>query len=545
MRTGAASAVATRVLARPDARVLAVLGAGVQARSHIDAATRVREFAEVRVASRSAEHARALADEVGGTAWASFEEAVAGADVVCACTDAGQPIFSAELLEPGMHVTSVGASRDGPELDPSVMGRGLLAVESRVAFAPYPAGAHELQGLDPDGAVELGEILAGARKGRSSPEHFAIVQVDGACGRRRGGGRARLSARARGRRRRRGRAVIAVAEIEAARERLGRLDRPPAAHAAELRGRSGGYLPQAREPAADGLIKLRRAGNAILRASRGARAGGVDGERRRHGAGRRLVGRTRGVNCSVVPPVTAPGTKIEAIGRLGADMVPVTFDAWGRSCVRARSCASTLFPSRFQRRRGDGGERHDRARDPRGPARCRRGDRALRWRRSLRGLASAARGRPVLHGLRGRGGDGRSARSALAAGAAGGRLHADFVDGIGSPEVFQEMFALAAGAPGRLARRRPRRRDRSSSAPGRTRAGVRCARPRAPARRRSRSRETVLRATARSFAWFAAGGPATRRSSQRSSPARVPASRPQRATRPRSRRSRRSRRDPS
>jgi len=179
LRTGAASAVATRVLARPDARVLAVLGAGVQARSHIDAATRVREFAEVRVASRSAEHARALADEVGGTAWASFEEAVAGADVVCACTDAGKPIFAAESLEPGMHVTSVGASRDGPELDPAVMGRGLLAVESRVAFQPYPAGAHELQGLDPNDAVELGEILAGTREGRSSPEQITIYKSMG------------------------------------------------------------------------------------------------------------------------------------------------------------------------------------------------------------------------------------------------------------------------------------------------------------------------------------------------------------------------------
>ena len=179
VRTGAASAVATRVLARPDARVLAVLGAGVQARSHIDAATRVREFAEVRVASRSAEHARALADEVGGTAWASFEEAVAGADVVCACTDAGQPIFAAESLEPGMHVTSVGASRDGPELDPAVMGRGLLAVESRVAFEPYPAGAHELQGLDPNDAVELGEILAGTREGRTSPEQITIYKSMG------------------------------------------------------------------------------------------------------------------------------------------------------------------------------------------------------------------------------------------------------------------------------------------------------------------------------------------------------------------------------
>ena len=179
VRTGAASAVATRALARPDARVLAVLGAGVQARSHIDAATRVREFAEVRVASRSPEHARALADEIGGTAWASFEEAVAGADVVCACTDAGQPILAAESLEPGMHVTSVGASRDGPELDPAVMGRGLLAVESRVAFEPYPAGAHELQGLDPNDAVELGEILAGTREGRASPEQITIYKSMG------------------------------------------------------------------------------------------------------------------------------------------------------------------------------------------------------------------------------------------------------------------------------------------------------------------------------------------------------------------------------
>jgi ornithine cyclodeaminase/alanine dehydrogenase-like protein (mu-crystallin family) len=179
VRTGAASAVATRALSRPDARVLAVLGAGVQARSHIDAATRVREFAEVRVASRSAEHARALADEVGGTAWASFEEAVAGADVVCACTDAGQPVFSAESLEPGMHVTSVGASRDGPELEPSVMGRGLLVVESRVAFEPYPAGAHELQGLDPNEAVELGEILAGTREGRTSREQITIYKSMG------------------------------------------------------------------------------------------------------------------------------------------------------------------------------------------------------------------------------------------------------------------------------------------------------------------------------------------------------------------------------
>jgi len=179
VRTGAASAVATRALARPDAGVLAVLGAGVQARSHIDAATRVRQFDDVRVASRNVEHARALADEVGGTAYGSFDEAVAGADVVCACTDAGQPIFTAESLEAGMHVTSVGASRNGPELDPAVMRAGLLTVESRVAFEPYPAGAHELQGLDPDDAVELGEVLAGTREGRASAEQVTVYKSMG------------------------------------------------------------------------------------------------------------------------------------------------------------------------------------------------------------------------------------------------------------------------------------------------------------------------------------------------------------------------------
>ena len=176
VRTGAASAVATRALAREDAHVLAVLGTGVQARSHFEAVTRVRDFDEVRIASRNPDHAAELS---GGTAFASFEEAVSGADVVCACTDAGEPIFPADSLEPGMHVTSVGASRDGPELDPAIMTAGLLAVESRVAFEPYPAGAHELQGLDPTDAVELGEILAGTREGRSSSEQITVYKSTG------------------------------------------------------------------------------------------------------------------------------------------------------------------------------------------------------------------------------------------------------------------------------------------------------------------------------------------------------------------------------
>src|SRR5689334_3109476 len=82
VRTGASSAVATRALAREDARVLAILGAGVQGRSHLGAVQRVRGFREVRIASRTHGHALALAGETGATAVESFEEAVRGADVV-------------------------------------------------------------------------------------------------------------------------------------------------------------------------------------------------------------------------------------------------------------------------------------------------------------------------------------------------------------------------------------------------------------------------------------------------------------------------------
>jgi alanine dehydrogenase len=179
VRTGAASAVSTRALARPDARVLAVLGAGVQARAHVEAARRVRDFDEIRVASRTFDRAQELAREVGGVAVESFEEAVGGADVVSACTDASDPVLRADWLSPGTHVTSVGASRDGPELDQATVTAGLLVVESRVAFQPYPAGAHELQGLDPDSAAELGEILAGTREGRTSADQITVYKSMG------------------------------------------------------------------------------------------------------------------------------------------------------------------------------------------------------------------------------------------------------------------------------------------------------------------------------------------------------------------------------
>jgi alanine dehydrogenase len=179
VRTGASSAVATRALAREDSRVLAVLGAGVQSRSHLDAVRRVRGFEEVRVASRTFEHAAGLAEELGVVAVESFEQAVRGADVVCCCTHATEPVLRREWLSPGTHVTSVGAALDGPELDPETVRAGLLCVESRVAFQPPPAGSFELQGLEPDEAVELGEVLAGTRPGRTSDDQITVYKSMG------------------------------------------------------------------------------------------------------------------------------------------------------------------------------------------------------------------------------------------------------------------------------------------------------------------------------------------------------------------------------
>jgi alanine dehydrogenase len=179
VRTGGGSAVATRALARDDARVLTILGAGVQGRSHLDAVGRVRDFQEVRLASRNPEHAHAFAEETGATAVDTFEEAVAGADVVCACTSTAEPVLRRDWLDPGTHVTSVGSSMDGPELDRETITAGLLVIESRVAFQPPPAGSHELQGLDPSVAVELGEVLSGSHPGRTSPEEITVYKSMG------------------------------------------------------------------------------------------------------------------------------------------------------------------------------------------------------------------------------------------------------------------------------------------------------------------------------------------------------------------------------
>src|SRR5438105_6935885 len=168
VRTAAASALSARLVARPGSRVLAIVGAGVQGAAHLQALVRVSKFDEGRVAARDHAHAEALASRNPlARAMRSFEDAVRGADVVCCCTDAPQPILRYDWLRPGAHVTSVGANFEGPELDAETVRMGRLFVESRVAFEPPPVGASELAGLEPSLAAELGEVLSGGAPGRT------------------------------------------------------------------------------------------------------------------------------------------------------------------------------------------------------------------------------------------------------------------------------------------------------------------------------------------------------------------------------------------
>ena len=180
-RTAAASALATRLLAREDASVLAVLGTGVQAQSHARALVRVRDFTDVRVAARDRAKADALAAEIGARAVDSWEEALHGADVVAATTHALEPVVRREWLSPGVHVNSVGLNQRGREVDEATVEEALLVVESRAsALAPPPAGAPELAGLAPERVhAELGELVRGERPGRTSRDEITLYKSVG------------------------------------------------------------------------------------------------------------------------------------------------------------------------------------------------------------------------------------------------------------------------------------------------------------------------------------------------------------------------------
>lgn len=179
-RTAAAAALSVRLLAREKARVLTIVGAGVQGRAHLELVPLARDLAEIRIVSLRREDAERLAalDE-RATVAASLEEAVASSDIVSLCTHSGQPVVEAGWIRPGTHVTSVGYCEPLGELPRTLLDRASLFVETRLAFEATPIGCFELQGIDPMVATELGEVIAGMKPGRRDNEEITVYKAMG------------------------------------------------------------------------------------------------------------------------------------------------------------------------------------------------------------------------------------------------------------------------------------------------------------------------------------------------------------------------------
>ena len=180
VRTSAAAAVACGALAREDARVLAIVGAGVQGEQHLRTFPLVRDFDEIRISSLvHADAERLAAADPRAHAFESAEEAVRRADVVALATHAAHPVVEPGWIAPGTHVSSVGYRPPEGELPRVLIARGRLFVETREAFEPTPVGCAELAGLDPAGATELGEVMLGRADGRRGADEITVYKAMG------------------------------------------------------------------------------------------------------------------------------------------------------------------------------------------------------------------------------------------------------------------------------------------------------------------------------------------------------------------------------
>jgi alanine dehydrogenase len=189
-RTAAVSAVSANLLARDDAARLAIVGSGVQARSHLQALERIFEWSEVRVWSPTPEHQASFLDEMKPSTSArlvgadSAEQAVQGADVVVLATSAAAPVVQSEWISAGAHVISVGACRpDQREMDPALVQRGRLFVDSRAAAliesGDIMMGIQDHRFTASHIVGELGEVIAGKVEGRRSPRDVTIFKSVG------------------------------------------------------------------------------------------------------------------------------------------------------------------------------------------------------------------------------------------------------------------------------------------------------------------------------------------------------------------------------
>lgn len=187
IRTAAVSAVATRLLARHDAGDLAILGTGVQARTHLEAMRVVRDIRRVRVWSRHEAHQRTFAAWAGQRFGcevetpASARDAVAGADIVCTVTSSRTPVLAGAWVAAGAHINAVGASlRDARELDTDALVRSRLFVDRRES-ALNEAGDVLIplaEGAITDAHIlgEVGELLLGQAAGRQSPTDVTLFK---------------------------------------------------------------------------------------------------------------------------------------------------------------------------------------------------------------------------------------------------------------------------------------------------------------------------------------------------------------------------------
>jgi ornithine cyclodeaminase/alanine dehydrogenase-like protein (mu-crystallin family) len=188
LRTAAVTAVATRLLARPESRTLALLGAGVQASTHLESISLVRPIDEVRVWSRSGERARQFAERsaatgVSITVCATAREAVDGADIVCTVTSSREPVLSGEWLAAGTHVNAIGASLPtSRELDSAAVAKARLYVDRRESTLNEGGDflVPKREGLIGDDHIvgEIGELLLEPSRipGRRSPAEITLFK---------------------------------------------------------------------------------------------------------------------------------------------------------------------------------------------------------------------------------------------------------------------------------------------------------------------------------------------------------------------------------
>jgi ornithine cyclodeaminase/alanine dehydrogenase-like protein (mu-crystallin family) len=194
MRTAAGSALATRLLARRDARTACVIGTGVQAHAHVTLLARQPGLDRIRVAGRDAAKVARLVDELAEAglrveAAPSIEEGVRSADVVCATTHSDRPVVRRPWLRPGAHVNVVGWNATGEgEVDAETIRDSLVVVESRAAAlaGPSSAGAFELRRAIESGVIpadhvhaEIGELLSGTMTGRSDDHQITLYRSVG------------------------------------------------------------------------------------------------------------------------------------------------------------------------------------------------------------------------------------------------------------------------------------------------------------------------------------------------------------------------------